>query len=56
MKNGRARFFSIKDLDSRANLCENYVYPGTIKNDKGDVTMRNFLCNINGTNNSIKLK
>ena len=40
MNNGRARFFQIKDLNTRANLCEKYFFPATIKNDNGAVVMR----------------
>ena len=41
MKNGRTRFFQIKNLNTRDNLCENSFYPETVKNDNGAVAMRN---------------
>ena len=53
MKNGGARFFKNKDLDTRANLCKEYFCPETIKNDKGDVLTRGEMCDVNRTDNSI---
>ena len=41
MNNGRARFFHIKDIDTRANLCKHIFYPETIKNHNGAVATRN---------------
>ena len=43
MKYGRHIFPQIWDLDTRANLCKNSFYPGTIKTDTGDVATRNFI-------------
>ena len=40
VKTGRAIFFGIKDLNTRANLCENNFYPESITNDNGSVAMR----------------
>ena len=56
MNNGRSRFFEIKDLNTRANLCKNNCKPEIIKNDNGDVAINKFLCDMNVTKNSINFK
>ena len=40
-KTGAPDFFWIKYLNTRANLCEGFFYPSSIKNDIGAVAMRN---------------
>ena len=40
MNNGRARYFQIKDLNTRANLCKNIFNQEPSKNDNGAVVMR----------------
>ena len=55
MKNGCARFVQIKDLNTRANLCENNFHLSSIKNDNGYLQQEK-ICDANRTNNSINLK
>ena len=40
MNNGRAIFFQIRYLNTRANLCGEYFYLVSIKDDNRSVTMR----------------
>ena len=43
IKNGHAIFFQIEDLDTRANFCEEWFYPASIKNDNLAVATRKIL-------------
>ena len=51
MKNWRARFPQIEDIDARAIFLRDKFYPATIKNDNGSVAMRKNVCDANGIKN-----
>ena len=53
---GTPYFFQMKDLDTRANFCENMFYPASIKNDNGSVAIIFFWYDTKRTNNYINLK